>query len=195
MPLPKLESLFKSEDSLFRILAPKVGLFSDAPQDGSFLLGGSFIGKLRVLNVTYDLHLPADAYGRVIIDSELDKSIPVAYGQELFRLNPETKLVEAEKEIMHKKEGTFDIEEEGFIVRAFTDGIFYRRPSPDEPPFVVEGQKIEKGKALGLIEIMKTFNHIIFDGTDKSDSGVIAKILIDDMEEVKKGQPLFVIED
>lgn len=193
MPLSKLQSLSESEDSQFKILAPKVGLFSGAPENGSFLLGGSRIGNLRVLNVTYDLYLPSDAYGRVVIETGRDKSAAVEYGQELFRLNPETKLVEAEEEILHEKDDTPEIEEEGFVIKAFTDGIFYRRPSPDEPPFVAEGQRIEKGKALGLIEIMKTFNHIVFEGTDRSDSGVITKILVGDVEEVKQGQALFVV--
>ncbi len=80
------------------------------------------------------------------------------------------------------------------MVRAFTTGLFYARPSPDSPPFVTAGEEIEKGKALGLIEIMKTFNHIIFHGTDKADTGKIKKIYVKDGQEVKLGQPLFLIE-
>jgi biotin carboxyl carrier protein len=36
-------------------------------------------------------------------------------------------------------------------------GIFFRRPSPDEPPFVEEGGRIAAGETIGLVEIMKTF--------------------------------------
>jgi biotin carboxyl carrier protein len=86
------------------------------------------------------------------------------------------------------------LSEEGYVVKAFTTGIFYAKPSPDSPPFVTQGQDIEKGKALGLIEVMKTFNHIVFQGTDKSDTGRIKKILVNDAQEVKLGQPLFLIE-
>jgi len=192
MPLPRLQSFLESDDSQFKILSPAVGYFSDAPEDGSFLLGGSRIGRLRILNVTYNLFLPDDAFGKVIIDTERDKSLAVEYGQELFRLNPETRLADAEKKIIAEKKGYLD-EAEGFLVKAFTDGIFYRRPSPGEPTYVKEGDKIAKGKTLGLIEIMKTFNHVVFTGTDDSDSGTIVKILVDDAQEVKTGQPLFVI--
>jgi acetyl-CoA carboxylase biotin carboxyl carrier protein len=79
-------------------------------------------------------------------------------------------------------------------VKAFTTGIFYAKPSPDAPSFVTVGQEIEKGKALGLIEVMKTFNHIIFQGTDDSSTGTIKKIYVKDSQEVKVGQPLFLID-
>ena len=84
--------------------------------------------------------------------------------------------------------------EEGYVISAFTTGIFYRKPSPDASPYVSVGQKIEKGNILGLIEVMKTFNHIIFQGTDTSDSGKIKKIYVEDSEEVKLGQSLFLID-
>ena len=84
--------------------------------------------------------------------------------------------------------------EDGYQIRASTTGIFYRRSSPDAPAYVKEGQKIERGKILGLIEVMKTFNHIVFQGTDNSNSGVITKILCEDAQEVKLGDGLFVVE-
>ncbi len=40
---------------------------------------------------------------------------------------------------------------------------------------------------------MKTFNHIIFQGTEDSDTGRIKKIYVEDSQEVKLGQRLFLI--
>ncbi len=194
--IKSLQSLSEIKDSQHLILSPAVGHYSTGPEPGVFLTGGSFIGKLKVLNTTYDLYLPDDIYGQVVINEEKDNIIPVEYGEELFRLNPEKSLVDSETSMTRPEAISEDrkVSEEGYVVRAFTTGIFYAKPSPDSPPFVSQGQEIEKGKALGLIEVMKTFNQIIFQGTDKSDTGRIKKILVNDAQEVKLGQPLFLIE-
>ncbi len=39
-------------------------------------------------------------------------------------------------------------------------GVFYRRPSPDEPPFASPGEAVRAGQTVGLIEVMKTFNEV-----------------------------------
>jgi biotin carboxyl carrier protein len=195
----KLPILSELKEDQQRILAPTAGYYSERPQTGAFLIGGSFVGKLKILNQYYDLHLPEDVYGQVWAEEKTDLVIPVEYGQELFRLNPERSLfdkrisvTEVESKI---KEAEAGVPDEGFVVTAFTNGIFYANPSPDAPPFVSKGQEIEKGKALGLIEVMKTFNHIIFQGTGKSNQGKIKKIYVKDSQEVKQGEPLFLIED
>ena len=35
-------------------------------------------------------------------------------------------------------------------------GVFYRRPAPEKPLYVEEGQEIKKGDTIGLIEVMKS---------------------------------------
>jgi len=39
-------------------------------------------------------------------------------------------------------------------------GVFYRSPSPDQPPFVEVGDEVEVGAEVGLIEAMKVFSPI-----------------------------------
>jgi len=36
-------------------------------------------------------------------------------------------------------------------------GTFYRRPSPEEPPFKSEGDAVAVGDVVGLVEVMKSF--------------------------------------
>lgn len=36
-------------------------------------------------------------------------------------------------------------------------GVFYRRPSPDEPAFKQEGDDVAQGDTVGLVEAMKSF--------------------------------------
>ena len=52
-------------------------------------------------------------------------------------------------------------------IRAMLPGIFYRRPSPDQPPYKNDGGMVAKGDVIGLIEVMKSFHevHSTVDGT------------------------------
>ena len=195
MPVNRIESLSEREESQYVIKSPAVGHYSHSPEKGTVLIGGSFIGRMRILNSVYELFIPDDVYGSVIPNPALDKVTKVEYGQELLRLNPEKGLAETEKRHLAEVKGHSVEQGSGFAITAFTDGIFYRKPSPDAPPYVEVGDKIEKGKTIGLIEVMKSFNHIIFKGTDTSTTGTVLKIYVGDSEEVKTGQPLILIGD
>jgi acetyl-CoA carboxylase biotin carboxyl carrier protein len=46
------------------------------------------------------------------------------------------------------------------VVRSPIPGVFYRRPSPDSPPFVSEGDVVEAGAVVGLVEVMKQFHEV-----------------------------------
>ncbi|MEL6206000.1 MAG: acetyl-CoA carboxylase [Pseudomonadota bacterium] len=39
-------------------------------------------------------------------------------------------------------------------------GTFYRKPAPDQPPFVEDGASVAVGDAIGLVEVMKTFHEV-----------------------------------
>ena len=68
-------------------------------------------------------------------------------------------------------------------------GTFYIAPSPDDPPFVKEGDSIKKGDTLCIIEAMKIMNEI-----EAEDKGVIQKILVENGQAIEFNQPLFIIE-
>ena len=74
--------------------------------------------------------------------------------------------------------------------RAPMVGTFYRKPGADKDPFVKVGDAIKSGDTLCIIEAMKLFNEIEFDGI----SGTIVKILAEDNSPVEYDQPLFLIE-
>ncbi len=69
-------------------------------------------------------------------------------------------------------------------------GTFYRKPGVDKEPFVKVGDAVKNGNTLCIIEAMKLFNEIEFDGAD----GKIVKILAEDNSPVEYDQPLFLIE-
>ena len=68
-------------------------------------------------------------------------------------------------------------------------GTFYRSPSPDDPPYVKEGDSVKKGDPLCIIEAMKIMNEI-----EAEDNGFIQKIFIESGQAVEFNQPLFIIE-
>jgi len=77
---------------------------------------------------------------------------------------------------------------DGEIVRSPMVGTFYDAPNPDSDAFVKEGQRVEKGETLCLIEAMKMFNQI-----ESDYSGTVAAILVESGQPVEFDQPLFVI--
>jgi len=67
-------------------------------------------------------------------------------------------------------------------------GTVYLTPSPDEPAFVRQGQKIKKGQTVCLIEAMKTFNHI-----QSEIDAEIVEVCVKNGETVEYGQTLFIL--
>ena len=78
--------------------------------------------------------------------------------------------------------------EDGEVVTSPMVGIFYRAPSPDRPPFVSEGKRVEKGDTLCVIEAMKLMNEL-----PSPASGVVRRVVPGNGEPVGFGDPLFVI--
>ena len=68
-------------------------------------------------------------------------------------------------------------------------GTFYRSPSPSQPAFVDEGDSVEIGQTLCILEAMKLFNEF-----KAEHAGVIRRILVANAEPVEYGQPLFELE-
>ncbi|MEZ4505578.1 MAG: acetyl-CoA carboxylase biotin carboxyl carrier protein [Thermomicrobiales bacterium] len=64
-------------------------------------------------------------------------------------------------------------------------GTFYASPSPGEPPFVQEGDEVEAGQVIGIIEAMKIMNEIT-----SEHGGIVSKILVTNAQPVEYGQPL-----
>jgi len=68
-------------------------------------------------------------------------------------------------------------------------GTFYRRPNPQADPYVSEGDTVEPGDVVGLVEIMKTFHEIHSDA-----AGRIARFLVGNSELVDAGQDIIALE-
>ena len=67
-------------------------------------------------------------------------------------------------------------------------GTFYRAPTPDAPPYVDIGDKINKGDVVCIIEAMKIMNEI-----ESDIKGEIVEVLIVNEGPVEFNQPLFKV--
>jgi acetyl-CoA carboxylase biotin carboxyl carrier protein len=67
-------------------------------------------------------------------------------------------------------------------------GTFYRAPSPDEDPFVEEGQDVAPGQAMCIIEAMKLMNEI-----ESELACTILDILVENGKPVEYGDRLFKV--
>jgi acetyl-CoA carboxylase biotin carboxyl carrier protein len=81
------------------------------------------------------------------------------------------------------------LSEEGLVpVKATVTSVFYRRPSPSEPPYVEVGDEVQEDTVLCLLEVMKCFRQVLADV-----KGTIEKICVESNNLVEQGTTLFLI--
>jgi biotin carboxyl carrier protein len=62
-------------------------------------------------------------------------------------------------------------------------GTFYRRPSPDDEPYKSDGDSVEVGDVVGLVEVMKTFHEL-----KAQEAGTVVRFLVENEGPVDAGQ-------
>jgi acetyl-CoA carboxylase biotin carboxyl carrier protein len=73
-------------------------------------------------------------------------------------------------------------------IRSPFPGTFYRRPSPQAEPYVTEGDTVQPGTVVGLVEIMKNFYEVTSDA-----AGVVERFLVENEDPVEAGQDIAVL--
>ena len=74
-------------------------------------------------------------------------------------------------------------------VRAPMSGVFYRSPTPDQPPYVEVGDTVKKKQVLALLETMKVFQKI-----KSPTAGKIVEIAAENEVALGDGDLIFIIE-
>jgi acetyl-CoA carboxylase biotin carboxyl carrier protein len=67
-------------------------------------------------------------------------------------------------------------------------GTFYRSASPDVPPYVEDGARVEKGKTVCIVEAMKLMNEI-----ESEVTGTVVKTCVANESPVEFGTVLFLV--
>lgn len=81
------------------------------------------------------------------------------------------------------------VQESGTFITSPMVGTYYSSPSPEDPPFLKAGQKIEKGDVVCIVEAMKVMNEI-----KAQVSGTILEMLVENGSPVEFGTKLFRVE-
>jgi acetyl-CoA carboxylase biotin carboxyl carrier protein len=112
-----------------------------------------------------------------------DESLPAAENEVS---NDSKQTIDSDESVDQNAAETKEID--GVKVLSPMPGTFYISPSPDEASFVNEGDSINKGDTLCIIEAMKIMNEI-----EAEENGIIHKILVENGHAVEFNQPLFLI--
>jgi biotin carboxyl carrier protein len=157
---------------------------------GDLIQEGTVLGVLRVLNTRFALVAPEGTAGLV---SSVSSRGGVGYQSELLTYRSGLQTGLSGTSVSVGSSGTHK-PSSGVEVKAPIDGIFYCRPTPDDPAFVSVGDTLVAGQTLGLVEVMKTFNPVKFEGGGLPESATLVKVSVRDHQEVAAGQILFVVE-
>jgi acetyl-CoA carboxylase biotin carboxyl carrier protein len=68
-------------------------------------------------------------------------------------------------------------------------GTFYAAPSPESPPYVRQGDRVNKGQVVCIVEAMKLMNEI-----ESEVGGTIVRVVVENAQPVEYGQTLFLVE-
>ena len=98
---------------------------------------------------------------------------------------PEAKEIEPVK---IKEEVALTNDEEKVTIKAPLVGTYYESSKPGTTPFISEGDTVNKGQIICIIEAMKIFNEI-----ESEISGKVLKILIQNGTPVEYDQDLIVV--
>jgi len=133
-----------------------------------------------------------------LVEFELEREgIRVRIKRERSAASPQREVVREKTEtveVVAESEDSVPSEVDEFpphlaVIRSPIVGTFYRAPAPDAPPYVEEGDIVDKGQVLCIVEAMKIMNEI-----ESDVKGKVVKILVENAQPVEYGQPLFLIE-
>jgi acetyl-CoA carboxylase biotin carboxyl carrier protein len=166
------------------VRAPAPGWFHRQVSADHLVAPGDVIGELEVLGRTTQLLAP---HVRGLVRLPAGPSLarrPVAYGDVLFTVDAGGAIgaVESEAQAAHAVSG--------LVFRAPTSGRYYGRPGPDKPVFVQAGSELQPGATVCLLEVMKTFHRVTYDGARAK----VRELLVAEGADVNQGDPLLALD-
>jgi len=172
-----------------QLLAPSVGVFTPSVREGALVSAGESVGTIDVLGVLRELIVPVGVTGRIISRVGGGRSrVPVQYGDSLLTVSTVTIAGVAETSAI----GGFERHGELCFVAPMS-GRFYSRPSPTEAAFVVAGDIVHRGRTVGLLEVMKTFNRLVYKGDGLPERAKVEKVVPSEGDDVVRGDVILAL--
>lgn len=188
-----LELVLDEKDGVQRLRSPTVGLFTRPVPPGQTLTAGQDAGTITTLSRSFTLMVPAGVGGVVTTKRRERVRAPVAFGEVLYELEPLAKSIGARADA--KTTARAAKSGEPLALRSPQSGRFYHRAAPGEPAFVAVGQIVEDGRPVGVIEVMKTFTHVVYRASGGLPARAkVVRVAAADGGEVRVGDVLLELE-
>ena len=167
--LCELTSTQDQKTQSIQILSPQVGQFVPAFGKQFQASGGTQLGTLMILGKRIPLVLPIDGVhqGRVLECKAIDHAHE-NYAQCGYRSVLYTATLRGESTLEDSTQDSATLHQDAQLIESPIDGTVYYAPSPDQPPFIEVGQEIQPGDVVALIEVMKFFYEIKYEGNQSA---------------------------
>ena len=180
----------RDDEGQVTLKSPGVGYWRNKPSVGHIVTAGQVAGVLSTLGRDQELVVPKGIQGVIAQAPPSQADGAVAFGDVLMVLG------EAGVALVDGEVGGGPISErDGVLVFcSSSSGRFYLRPAPDKPAFVAEGDEIEAGQTIFLIEVMKTFSRVSYGGEGLPDRAKVVRIVPTDGDDLEAGQVVLELE-
>lgn len=187
-----IELLLEVADGKRLLRSPGVGYFIAALGAGAPAAPGDLLGLLCILGREHELRLPHAAGTCIVRPREGEAHrLDVGYGDVLFEVEA---LAPGTGQAFPGSTSAAADGRGGIPVPATQTGRYYDRPAPDRPPFVSVGDELHAGQPIGLIEVMKTFNQLVYGGSGLPPRARVVALRCANETEVRRGQELLRVE-
>ena len=176
-------------DQGVELLAPSVGVFTPRVGVGDYVTSGQCVGTFAVLGVGRGMVVPPGVAGRVTERAGCGRThVSVQYGDALISV---ASVVGSERQAALTSSPSPTTSSAAFL--APMSGRYYSRPSPGDPPFVDVGDTVTRGQTIGLLEVMKTFNRLVYQGDAYPAQATVEQVVPGDGADVVRGDPILLL--
>ena len=186
------EPIVEHEGKLVVLRCPGPGLWRGAPSVGRVLRPGDSIGAIEVLGVLHAMFAPTGVFGEVCeVGGDATRARRIVDRRTRLLVIDPTRTANTAAAAPTR---VCQSQAAGLWFRSPSAGRFFARPGPGKPAFVAEGDEIEAGRTVGLLEIMKTFTRIHYGGEGLPERARVKRVIPADEQDLAAGDPILELE-